>query len=321
MKLMNDVVYIIKNNNNFVITAHHHPDGDAIGSSIGLYLALKKIGKNVDIVIDEVPKTFKYLAGYDDIKSDSDKIYDVGLILDNANIDRINKPNIVKNMKMKVVIDHHISNNLYGDVNYVETLSSCSMVIYNLIKELGIEVDIDIGNAIYTGLLTDTGCYRNKNVNSDTFIVSSELSKIIDITKIIKLATGTISKSEFMLRKIGIENLEFYMNDRIALTYVSDDDLKKCNANKNECSSLVNIPREIEGVEVSVLIRYFHDEIRVSLRSNNIDVNKVASNFGCGGHRFAAGIAFSPDENHLSVKNRIIESLESAIDEWDNSCK
>ena len=321
MKLMNDVVDIIKNNNNFVITAHHHPDGDAIGSSIGLYLALKKIGKNVDIVIDEVPKTFKYLVGYGDIKSDSDKIYDVGLILDNANIDRINKPNIVKNMKMKVVIDHHISNTLYADVNYVETLSSCSMVIYKLIKELGIEVDIDIGNAIYTGLLTDTGCYRNKNVNSDTFIVSSELSKIIDITKIIKLATGTISKSEFMLRKIGIENLEFYMNDRIVLTYVSDDDLKKCNATKNECSSLVNIPREIEGVEVSVLIRYFHDEIRVSLRSNNIDVNKVASNFGCGGHRFAAGIAFSPDENHLSIKNRIIESLESAIDEWDNSCK
>lgn len=318
---MNDIISVINNNDNFVITAHHHPDGDAIGSSIALYLALKKIGKNVDIVIDNVPKTFKYLIGYNDIKSDSDKTYDVGFILDNATIDRINKPNILENMKMKVVIDHHISNTLYGDVNYIETLSSCSMIIYKLINELNITIDEDIASAIYTGILTDTGCYKNKNVNSDTFIISSELSKIIDVTKIIKLATGTISKSEFMLRKIGINNLEFYMNNRIALITISENDLKECNASKEECSSLVNIAREIDSVEVSVLIRYFNDEIRVSLRSNNIDVNKVAEQFGCGGHKYAAGIAINPNENHETVKNKIIKCLESAINEWDNSCK
>ena len=318
---MNDIISVINNNDNFVITAHHHPDGDAIGSSIALYLALKKIGKNVDVVIDNVPKTFKYLIGCNDIKSDSNKTYDVGFILDNATIDRINKPNIVENMKMKVVIDHHISNTLYGDVNYIETLSSCSMIIYKLINELNITIDEDIASAIYTGILTDTGCYKNKNVNSDTFIISSELSKIIDVTKIIKLATGTISKSEFMLRKIGINNLEFYMNNRIALITIRENDLKECNASKEECSSLVNIAREIDSVEVSILIRYFNDEIRVSLRSNNIDVNKVAEQFGCGGHKYAAGIAINPNENYEIIKNKILKCLESAINEWDNSCK
>lgn len=318
---MNDIIDVIRNKDNFVITAHHHPDGDAIGSTLGLYLALKKIGKNVDVIIDEAPNTFNYLVGFDEIKKDSDKEYDVGFILDNAEIGRINKPSLVDKMKMKVVIDHHISNTLYGDINYVETLSSCSMIIYKLINELGIEIDNDIASAIYTGIITDTGCYRNKNVYCDTFMVSSELSKIIDVSSVIKNAVGTINMSEFKLRKIGVDNLEFYMDDRIAVTYVNLDDVINCNATKDECSSLVNIAREIKDVEVSVLIRYFDDEIRVSLRSNNIDVNKVAEKFGCGGHKYAAGISFKNVVNSDDVKTKIIKELESAINEWDNSCK
>ncbi len=318
---MNDIIDVIRSKDNFVITAHYHPDGDAIGSTLGLYLALKKIGKNVDVVIDEVPSIFNYLVGFDKIKNDSDKEYDVGFILDNAEIGRINKVSLVDKMKMKVVIDHHISNTLYGDINYVETLSSCSMIIYKLINELGIEIDNDIASAIYTGIITDTGCYRNKNVYSDTFMVSSELSNIIDVSSVIKNAIGTINMSEFKLRHIGIDNLEFYMNDRIAVTYVTLDDVIKCNATKDECSSLVNIAREIKNVEVSVLIRYFDDEIRVSLRSNNIDVNKVAEKFGCGGHKYAAGISFKNAVNSDDVKSKIIKELESAINEWDNSCK
>lgn len=321
MKLMNDIIDIINNKDNFVITAHHHPDGDAIGSCLGLYKVLKKIGKRVDVVIDEVPNTFKYLDGYNDIKCDSDKVYDVGFILDNALIDRINKPSLVNNMNMKVVIDHHISNTLYGDINYVLPLSSCSMIIYKLINELGIEIDNSIASAIYTGIITDTGCYRNKNVYSDTFVVSSELAKVIDVSYVIKNAVGTINKSEFLLRRIGMDNLEFYMNDRIAITYITMDDVIKCNGTKDECSSLVNIAREISGVEVSVLIRYFEDEVRVSLRSNNIDVNEVAMKFGCGGHKFAAGISFKGNVNKEEVKINIIKELESAINEWDNSCK
>lgn len=318
---MNDIIDVIRNKDNFVITAHHHPDGDAIGSTLGLYLALKKIGKNVDVIVDEAPKTFNYLVGFDEIKKDSDKEYDVGFILDNAEIGRINKPSLVDKMKMKVVIDHHISNTFYGDINYVETLSSCSMIIYKLINELGIEIDGGIASAIYTGIITDTGCYRNKNVYSDTFMISSELSKIIDVSSVIKNAVGTINMSEFKLRKIGVDNLEFYMNDRIAVTYVTLDDVIKCSATKDECSSLVNIAREIKDVEVSVLIRYFDDETRVSLRSNNIDVNKVAEKFGCGGHKYAAGISFKNVVNSDDVKIKIIKELESAINEWDNSCK
>lgn len=318
---MNEIIQIINEKDNFVITSHHHPDGDAIGSSLALYLALKSLGKKVDIIIDDVPKKFKYLSGYYDIKNDADREYDVGFVLDNSIIDRINIPCLVNKMKFMVVIDHHASNSLYGDINYVLPLSSCSMVIYKLLKQLNIKIDKDIASAIYTGIITDTGCYRNKNVDYDTFVISSELSKIVDVTEIIKNSIGTISKSEFLLRKVGIDNLEFYMNNKIAITSISYDEVIKCNGTKDECSGLVNIPREIDGVEVAVLIRYFPDEIRVSLRSNNIDVNEVAKKFGCGGHKFAAGISFDPLNEHDKIKKDIIIELESAINEWNNNCK
>ena len=318
---MNEIIQIINEKDNFVITAHHHPDGDAIGSSLALYLALKSLGKKVDIIIDDVPKRFKYLSGYYDIKNDADREYDVGFVLDNSIIDRINIPCLVNKMKFMVVIDHHDSNSLYGDINYVLPLSSCSMVIYKLLKQLNIKIDKDIASAIYTGIITDTGCYRNKNVDYETFVISSELSKIVDVTEIIKNSIGTISKSEFLLRKVGIDNLEFYMNNKIAITSISYDEVIKCNGTKDECSGLVNIPREIDGVEVAVLIRYFPDEIRVSLRSNNIDVNEVAKKFGCGGHKFAAGISFDPLNEHDKIKKDIIIELESAINEWNNNCK
>lgn len=318
---MNEIIQIINEKDNFVITSHHHPDGDAIGSSLALYLALKSLGKKVDIIIDDVPKKFKYLSGYYDIKNDADREYDVGFVLDNSIIDRINIPCLVNKMKFMVVIDHHASNSLYGDINYVLPLSSCSMVIYKLLKQLNIKIDKDIASAIYTGIITDTGCYRNKNVDYDTFVISSELSKIVDVTEIIKNSIGTISKSEFLLRKVGIDNLEFYMNNKIAITSISYDEVIKCNGTKDECSGLVNIPREIDGVEVAVLIRYFPDEIRVSLRSNNIDVNEVAKKFGCGGHKFAAGISFNPLSEHDKIKKDIIIELESAINEWNNNCK
>ncbi len=318
---MNNIVNFILENDNFVITCHVHPDGDAIGSSIALYLALKKIGKKVDMVIEDVPKTFKYLVGYDDIKLNSDNKYDVGLILDNADISRINKSNIISNINTMVVIDHHISNTNYGDINYVLGLSSCSMVIYELIKNLNIIIDKDIANAIYTGLITDTGCYKNKNVNSETFVASSELCKIVDVPYIIKNAVGTISRSEFMLRKIGMDRLELFYNNQIGVIKIYQDDIVRCNANYDECASLVNIPREIEGVEVSVLIRYFDNETRVSLRSNYIDVNEIAKTFGCGGHKNAAGIGLKADIDKKEFESKLLSVIENSINEWNNSCK
>lgn len=318
---MNDIIDVINTNKTFLITAHKNPDGDAIGSSIGLYLALKKINKVVDVVIKDAPKTFSYLEGFDEIKSETNKKYDVLIILDTADEMKVNYIEAFNIVSETVLIDHHISSSRYANYNYVETLSSCSMVILKLIHNLNISLDKSIAEAIYTGLITDTGCYRNKNVDRNTFDVSSELSKFIDVSKVIKLSVGTISCKAFELKKICIENLEFYMSGKIGYSYISEDDIVKIGASYDEASSLVNIAREIEGVEVSIFVRFFKNETRVSFRSNNVDVNKIAQTFGGGGHIYASGLSVDPSLNREKIKNDILIEVEKSINEWNNNCK
>lgn len=318
---MNDIIDVINKNKTFLITAHKNPDGDAIGSSIGLYLALKKINKVVDVVIKDAPKTFSYLEGFNEIKSETNKKYDVLIALDTADEVKVNYKEAFKMVNETILIDHHISSLRYANYNYVETLSSCSMVVLKLIHNLNISLDKSIAEAIYTGLITDTGCYRNKNVDKNTFDVSSELSKFIDVSKVIKLSVGTISSKAFELKKIYIENLEFYMSGKIGYSYISEDDIVKIGASYDEASSLVNIAREIEGVEVSIFVRFFKNETRVSFRSNNVDVNKIAQTFGGGGHIYASGLSIDPNLDRKKIKNDILIEVEKSINEWNNNCK
>ena len=318
---MNDIIDVINTNKTFLITAHKNPDGDAIGSSIGLYLALKKINKVVDVVIKDAPRTFSYLEGFDEIKNETNKKYDVLIILDTADEVKVNYKEAFKMVNETILIDHHISSLRYAKYNYVETLSSCSMVVLKLIHNLNISLDKSIAEALYTGLITDTGCYRNKNVDKNTFDVSSELSKFTDVSKVIKLSVGTISSKAFELKKIYIENLEFYMSGKIGYSYISEDDIVKIGASYDEASSLVNIAREIEGVEVSIFVRFFKNETRVSFRSNNVDVNKIAQTFGGGGHIYASGLSVDPSLNRKKIKSDILIEVEKSINEWNNNCK
>lgn len=321
---MNNILKILSEENNFVILTHINPDGDAIGSSLAMYHALKKINKDVDIVINEAPKAFSYLNGYNDIKSDSNKKYNIGIILDCATLEKVNaNQNLLNNIDKLVVIDHHISNAKYGDVNYVEEFPACAQIVYNIVKELGIEIDKNIGEAIYNGILTDTGGLAYSSVKSDTFLVAYELSKIINTSYVNKNALRTVTKSQFELKKICIEHLEFYKDSKIAYSYITEDDLNRVNGEQYDANILVNIGTEIEGVLVSIFVRFLDDVIRVSLRSNdtNIDVNKIANKFNGGGHVCAAGFRVDKDTDKDKLKKDIINEVEKVINEWNNSSK
>ena len=320
---MNDVVSLLKHSDNFLILCHKNPDGDAVGSSMALYCALKKLNKKVDVLIEDVPKKFSFLIGYNEIISTSDKRYEVGIVVDTAEEKLICKSEMLDSVDKLIVIDHHISNSNYGDINYVNVTSACALNVYDVIKKLNVVIDRSIAEPIYLGILTDSNGLSNSDVNKNVFLAVSELSDIIDTSKVYKKVLGTITKSEFNLRKIAIDNLEFYSNDRISLITISEDDINKCKSTKDECSGLVNIGREIEGVIVSILIRRFNDEIRVSLRSNdkNISVNDIAQVYGGGGHVCAAGIILSTDIDYVSFKEELIERIETKINEWDNSSK
>lgn len=317
---MNNIISEIQKSNNIVLLCHKNPDGDAIGSTIAMYHLLKKLGKKVDMVIEDVPSRFRFIEGFNSIKSFSNKTYNLGIILDTALEEKINNPNnITINIEKTIVIDHHQSNKYYGDINYVTVYPACCEVIYNLIKEMNIKVDDLLAVPLCTGLLTDTGGLSHPDVKPSTYQMVAELSKIIDIPTIYKRVLGTMTKGQFELKKIGIENLEFYKDGQITFTYITEEDLNELNLEKSETDILAGLGRDIEGVEVSIFIRKYKDENRVSLRSNNIDVNEVAKVFGCGGHKNAAGITSKMEFQEL--KEKLIKEVGRKIDEWNTSSK
>lgn len=318
--MKDNIIDELTKSNNIVLLCHQNPDGDAIGSTLALYHALKKINKKVDVVVEEVPKKFSFIDGYNEIKNKSSKEYDLGVILDTATIDRVNNPgNILTSIKKIIVIDHHISNTGYGELNYVDSSPACCQTIYNLISDMNIEIDNQIGTSLATGLLTDTGGFAHPNVTEETFLVASSLSKIVNIADIYKRVLGTITKRQFALKKMTMDNLEFYSNDQIAFSSITYDDIERVGASKDECDILVNIGREIEGVEVSIFARIYEEETRISLRSNNVDVSSVAKIFGGGGHINASGITTTL--NFDTVKERIIKETGRIIDEWNFSSR
>lgn len=318
---MNNIINEIQKANNIVLLCHNNPDGDAIGSTIAMYYILKKLDKEVDIVIEKPPVKFSYIKGFELIKNTSDKEYDTAIILDTAREERVNDPSNIKNkVKRTIVLDHHVSNSNYGDVNYVEDSPACCQVVYNIAKEMNIEIDEKIGVPLYTGLVTDTGNLSYPKVTTSTFEMAVELSKIVSTSRISKLANDTITREQFELKKYGMNNIEFYKDNQISLLTITEEDIKRLGVDKSEVDILANTGREIKDIKITIFIRIYDNEIRVSLRSDLINVNEIANIFGGGGHFNAAGFT-TENTDYNSLKEKLIKEVGKKIDEWNINSK
>lgn len=317
---MNNIIDKIQSSNNIVLLCHNNPDGDAIGSTLSMYYILTKLGKEVDIIIKDAPKKFDFLEGYKNIKEDSNKKYNVAIILDTASIDRVNDPSsILSKVEKKYVIDHHISNTHYGDENLVEERPACCQIVYEIIKKLNIKITKELGEALIVGLLTDTGGFSHQDVLPSTFAMAKDLSKIVNISSLYDKVLRSITKNQFNIKKIYLNNLEFYQNDKIAISYITEEDMINTGVDQNDCGILVNIPLEIDTVEVSIFLRKYKEETRISLRSKNINVNEITKLFGGGGHIYAAGVTV--DMPYNEIRTQILEEVGKRVNEWSLSSK
>lgn len=297
-----------------LILTHESPDGDAIGSAMAVYNLLITMNKEVDVVIPEIPPTFIYLNHIDKVLTSSNKKYDLCIVVDCATKNRIaNNNNEFENCKQSIVIDHHISNDKYGNFNYVEgNTSSCCQVLYYLFKDWNVNFNKDIGEALITGCLTDTNGFRNNDVNSATFLMAAELYDMgIDIYRMYYLAISKKSMAQYLLMKMTLDHIELYADGKIAFSYISHEDMENVSAKQGDHEGLVDLGRNIDGVEVSIFVRE-DDVYRISLRSNGlVNVNEIAKKFGGGGHKMAAGIKLSGNfkETKEEIINEIIKEL------------
>ena len=312
MSTLDEILKEIKIAKDIIILTHNNPDGDAIGSSLAVYSALKNAGKNVDVIIPELPRLFNFLPNAENIKKEGSKeVYDLAISLDCATIKLLNGwSNYFEDAKSRIVIDHHSTNSMYGDLNYVDLSSpACSQVLYSLFKYYNIEITPEIGTCLMTGIITDTGGFQYSGVSRETFEIAADLLDTgVNISKIYKKVFATHTKGNFALRKIAIDRMELLEDGKISFTYITNEDEEKVNAETGDYEGIVEEGRNIEGVEVAIFLHEVKDGFKVSTRANEyVNVSDVCLMFGGGGHPRAAGATMqgTPEQ----IKEKLVKEI------------
>lgn len=311
---MNNIYEAIQNSNSILIMTHESPDGDAIGSSVAMYHYLNSINKNVTVLLPKIPPIFNFLTESIRTIDNSSKEYDLAFILDCSTKERIGQSNDeFSKCKNNIVIDHHMSNTKYGNINHIEgNTSSCCQVLYYLFKNWKVSFTKEIGNALVTGLLTDTCGFANSNVDKNSFAMIYELYETgIDFHSLYNRILSKKSMAQFNLMKLVVSRLEFFEDGKIAFSYITKADFEKFGAKLGDHEGLVDIGRNIDGVEVSVFIRE-DDNYLISLRSNGkVNVGKIALRLGGGGHFEAAGTKI--DKSFKETKEIVINEIKKEL--------
>ena len=252
------------------------------------------MGKNPDIIIPEYPRVFEFLPNANEIKKESSiEKYDLAISVDCATIKMLNGfANYFENAKVKVSIDHHSTNTMFGDLNYVSPEApACAQILIVVLEYFKVEVTKEIGTCILTGIITDTGGFKYSGVTAETFeFVAWLLNKGINVSKIYRKVLQTKTRANFELSRKAMDRLEFFEDGKVAFTYITLQDQKSVNSENGDHEGIVEIGRDIEGVEVSIFVRETDTGCKISMRSNEyVNVSDVCILLGGGGHTHAAG--------------------------------
>ena len=292
----------IQKHKRFLIASHTNMEGDALGSQLGLYFLIRKLGKQAVMVTQEdVPYGYEFFSGLNNIRRFQENLkgvkFDCFVTVDCSDLKRTGEVYLL-NVEQKPVlnIDHHISNSNFGDVNWVDpAASSASEMVYRLYRKMGVALNKDAALALYVGIMTDTGSFRFNNTSSATHAVAGELLDYgIDVAGVYKNIYGSIPYSDLKLLTSILPNMKTALNEKIVWFEVSKQLLKKQKGIFFDLSeTLLTFARTLKGLEVAVLFRENFTqgrEVRVNFRSQGkIDVNKIANFFGGGGHKNASG--------------------------------
>ncbi|NLY47119.1 MAG: bifunctional oligoribonuclease/PAP phosphatase NrnA [Tissierella sp.] len=312
---MDEAIDIINKSTKIFIASHVNPDGDNIGSSLSLALALKKIDKEVFVLsTDGIPNDFKFLPGSELIQDYNESMgpIDLFIAVDSSDVDRLGKnKDLIKTTNKVINIDHHISNTKFGHINIVNPKASATgELIYYFIKRLNIKIDKDIATNIYTAINTDTGKFSYDNVSSDTHRIAAELLDAGADIKEVNIniyESSSIERTKLFIKTLG--GLKTYSNNKIAIAKISQDILTETNTTLDDTEGIVSFIRGIGPVEVSCILKEISEkEVKVSLRSKEyVDVASICGVFNGGGHIRAAGCTINSDLN--SAESLIVEEI------------
>ena len=294
---------------NIAVVIHTRPDGDAIGSAIGLYHGFSMVGKEIDLLCDmEIPRKMSFLYGTDKFKTTVEKKYDFVIFSDCGDPSRVGNIDMDWRSTKTMCIDHHQSSTNFCDIPNVDpsSASTCQLVL-DILEDNQIEITPDVANCLYAGLMTDTGNFSHTNATAKAFSDASKLCNYgacpnVLNRRIFKLMEG----NKIKLLGNTMSNLKFFEDGRVAFFYMSLELLEKLEVGSSASEGLIDFALSVENVQIAIAVMQSADKtFKVSLRSiSDIEVNRVAEHFGGGGHKQAAGCTLNG--YYEDVKDKLI---------------
>ena len=313
-----EVARFLEAHDNYDILTHAYPDGDTLGSGFALCLALRQIGKKARVITTGVPSKFTYLQK----NIEEDYFTTETVVSVDVAADSLLGSNMGKYIgKVDLCIDHHGSNTFTAKEKFVDKYAAANCeILYKLFLRMHINFTKDIADCLYTGISTDTGCFRYTNTTAETMRVAASLMDFgCNTAYINKAMFETKSKNKIQLERAVYDSMTYCADGRCAIIYTTLDMLKKLNTGDDEMEGLASIPRQIEGVLIGITMREKEGGFfKISVRTNNnINASDFCSQFGGGGHPAAAGCSIEGDlETVKTTLEKAAEKLEEFFDQF-----
>ncbi len=313
-----EVCDFIRSHDNYTILLHAQPDGDTIGSGYALAYTLKRMGKKVRVLCsDPIPAKFTYISN--SLKEDEFQEQTV-VAVDVASPKLLGRYEAEYGNRVDLCIDHHISNLKYARNLLLDANASANCeIIYKVIKELGVGFNKHAIDGLYTGIVTDNGCFKYSNTTVETHLIAAELMGMgVEYAEINRIMFDTKSRARVKIEGMAMDGVEYYFGGRVAIITVTRDMINETGCDEGDLDGINTLSRMIEGVMVGITIREKIDgKYKISLRTNApIDATAICAHFGGGGHPRAAGCEF--DCQIHEIKEQLTAVVKDALEE--NGC-
>ena len=301
----------------FLLTSHARPDGDSIGSQLAMAFALDALGKSVRIVnADPAPDHYQDFPGMDRIEIATHVAPDVDavIVMECSDLSRAGISGL--DGEFLINIDHHAGNKLYGAVNWHdESAAACGEMVFDVIRELRVPLNLETATHIYLAILTDTGSFHHSNITPRTFDICRQTVEAgVNPAAMARRVFDSNSFGKLKLIGALLDSMQLADEGRLAILYMDEAMLSTCGCTHNDTEGLINLPLTAREIQAVVFFRVGPSgDVRVSMRSKyDVDVRAVAGKFGGGGHKNAAG--FTVTEPLERVRPRIIQLIVDVIE-------
>ena len=314
---LEQIIRAIRTAKTILVATHVFPDGDALGSQLGLSNILEGMGKKViryseepvSYLYDFLPDCHKLVCGLPDLNQ-----VDCAIALDCGDCFRLGKAaEALLTVRPLIVIDHHAGHKEFGDIRWVESgRASTGDMVYELAKALGAEISRDGAYCLYTAIVADTGSFKYASTTAETFAIAGELVTLgVNPEHVARKLFDNFTESRLHLLQAVLSTMELFAEGKLALITATRLMFEKAGAGPEDSESFINYPRALTSVKIAVFIKEKEGGVGVSMRSKgtSYDVADVARRLGGGGHRNAAGCNFRNGETLEEVRDRVFALL------------